>query len=93
MAPRQELHTRLANVGVGKVALVVGASRGMGRQIALDLATVGGYTGVDTCIRARAALNVCVTVVVAAKTRSKYLNELKYDTDANSPEVRCVSFR
>ncbi|KZV97500.1 NAD(P)-binding protein [Exidia glandulosa HHB12029] len=31
-------------LGDGKVALVVGASRGMGRQIAVDLALKGGYS-------------------------------------------------
>ncbi|KAH7101765.1 short chain dehydrogenase family protein [Auriculariales sp. MPI-PUGE-AT-0066] len=40
---RSTLHARIGMVGKGKVALVVGASRGMGRQIALDLAAVGNY--------------------------------------------------
>ena len=87
---RAQLHSRVANVGCGKVALVVGASRGMGRQIALDLASVGGYAGgfllalYPVTKQRRAYTNA---VAVAAKTRSNDLDAVNLKADANSSEV------
>jgi NAD(P)-dependent dehydrogenase (short-subunit alcohol dehydrogenase family) len=67
-----------------QVALVVGASRGIGRQVAIDLAREG-YAG-EHYYHIRDALLMIMLVVVAAKSTSDANATKPFPPDPNSPQ-------
>jgi NAD(P)-dependent dehydrogenase (short-subunit alcohol dehydrogenase family) len=67
------------------VALVVGASRGIGRQIAIDLAKAE-YAGELVSMNILATLLMYVTVVVAAKSTSDAAKVNPFPPNPNSPQ-------
>lgn len=69
------------------VALVVGASRGIGRQVAIDLAK-NGYAGTSPPFpsRLRDTTDLSSPVVVAAKTTSDASQCSPFPPDPNSPQ-------
>ena len=67
-----------------QVALVVGASRGIGRQVAIDLAR-SGYAGMDSSRYIESRSNE-VSVVVAAKSTSDAYSTKPFPPDPNSPQ-------
>lgn len=67
-----------------QVALVVGASRGIGRQIAIDLAREG-YAGKLTCLQTQCSRQAnAFIVVVAAKSTSDASTTTPFPPDPNS---------
>ncbi|MGC2391528.1 MAG: SDR family NAD(P)-dependent oxidoreductase, partial [Candidatus Acidiferrum sp.] len=51
----------------GKIALVTGASRGIGKAIAIALAEAGADVAVNYRVRAEAAESVCQTIRAAGR--------------------------
>ena len=71
-----------------QVALVVGASRGIGRQVAIDLAK-NGYAGNDMYLlpfHLATDLTSFSSVVVAAKSTSDAYATKPFPPDPNSPQ-------
>lgn len=69
-----------------QVALVVGASRGIGRQIAIDMAK-NGYSGKQSCKeKLFEQVNDKITVVVAAKSSSDATKTFPWPPDPNSSQ-------
>jgi NAD(P)-dependent dehydrogenase (short-subunit alcohol dehydrogenase family) len=81
---RRELLFKM--VSEQSVALVVGASRGIGRQVAIDLAK-NGYTGIRCQVLVAICLLTSNEVVVAAKSTSDaYAPSTPFPPDPNSPK-------
>jgi NAD(P)-dependent dehydrogenase (short-subunit alcohol dehydrogenase family) len=69
-----------------RVALVVGASRGIGRQIAIDLAK-NGYSGAQAVFHANMSrVSNNSEVVVSAKSTSDVSQVSPFPPDPNSPQ-------